>query len=153
MQNLTSAKQDSSILTPTWCKVHILLGLRRRSSVYWHLSDLMATLRSEKYIWDMASSADIRCTGLHTRSLCNRSRPLAVNLGATWEKDMLGWYIGNGLKSGRRFIPGQVSSVGVPRSLKIRLSWSSTSEPGNRGRPALASSENKRKSLTHPRRH
>ena len=71
-------------------------------------------------------------------------------------------------------MPGQLSSVGVPNSLKIRLSlkrknlitknvvylfqsdsrymqvfghnitslctWSSTSLPGNRGRPALASS-------------
>jgi hypothetical protein len=30
--------------------------------------------------------------------------------------------------------------VGVPSSLNIRFSWSSTSEPGKSGRPALANS-------------
>lgn len=53
---------------------------------------------------------------------------------------MLGWYIGMGLKSGSAVILGQVSSVGVPKSLNIRFNWSSTSEPGNRGRPAFANS-------------
>ncbi len=36
--------------------------------------------------------------------------------------------------------PGHVSSVGVPSSLNILFSWSSTSLPGKSGRPALASS-------------
>lgn len=39
-------------------------------------------------------------------------------------------------------MPGQDSSVGVPSSLNIRLSWSSTSLPGNKGLPALVISAN-----------
>lgn len=54
---------------------------------------------------------------------------------------ILGWYNGIGLKSGRVVILGHVSSVGVPKSLKIRFNWSSTSDPGNNGRPALANSD------------
>lgn len=38
---------------------------------------------SAKYIWLIACSADILCEGLHTRSLCNKSRILVVDLGTT----------------------------------------------------------------------
>jgi hypothetical protein len=58
----------------------------------------------------------------------------------TCTRVILGWYIGIGLKSGRVVILGHVSSVGVPKSLNIRFNWSSTSEPGNKGLPALANS-------------
>ena len=44
------------------------------------------------------------------------------------------------LYSGSLVILGHVRSVGVPTSLKIRFSCSSTSLPGNSGRPLLASS-------------
>jgi hypothetical protein len=46
-------------------------------------------------------------------------------------------------------MPGQVTSLGVPRSLNIRFSWSSTSLPGNKGRPALANSEKKKDNSTY----
>lgn len=56
------------------------------------------------------------------------------------------WYLhGNGLKSANWLTPGHVSSVGVPSNLKIRFNWSSTSDPGNSGRPAFASSWKKRR--------
>ena len=42
------------------------------------------------------------------------------------------------LYSGSRDILGQVCSVGVPTSLNILFSCSSTSLPGKRGRPLLA---------------
>ena len=47
---------------------------------------------------------------------------------------------------------GHVDSVGVPSSLKMRFSWSSTSLPGKRGRPAFASSASNKtqKRFTHP---
>ena len=48
--------------------------------------------------------------------------------------------MGKGLKSGSCVIPGQFSSDGVPNNLKIRFNWSSTSLPGNSGRPAFANS-------------
>jgi hypothetical protein len=102
----------------------------------------MVSGKSIKYEWHIASSADIRWDGLHTRSFWSKSRPFILSFGTTWAKLVFEWYKGNGLKSGNCVTPGHESSVGVPNSLKILLSWSSTSLPGNRGRPAFASSAN-----------
>lgn len=44
--------------------------------------------------------------------------------------------------SGKWLTPGQVFSVGVPRTRNILINWSRMSEPGNRGRPASANSAN-----------
>ena len=47
---------------------------------------------------------------------------MLASLGTTCDRVIEGWYIGNCLNSGNWLIPGQVSSVGVPKSLKMRLS-------------------------------
>jgi hypothetical protein len=84
--------------------------------------------------------------------------PLLFNFGTKWISDNVGWYIEKGLYSGRVETPGQVSSVGVPITLKIEsldttninrliylnilLNWSSTLSPGNKGFPPFANSAN-----------
>lgn len=44
----------------------------------------------------------------------SKSLPLGFILGTTCTKVVVGWYAGNGLKSGSCVIPGQASSEGVP---------------------------------------
>ena len=70
-----------------------------------------------------------------------------LSFGQTWDNVIVIGYKAKLLYSGKDPIPGQVSSVGVPSNLKILFNWSSTSLPGNKGRPALANSEKKFNSM------
>lgn len=70
-----------------------------------------------------------------------RSIPAASSLGTRFSRG-IGLYVGkSGRYSGNLDTPGQVSSVGVPRILKILSNWSLTEDPGNSGLPEAISAK------------
>mmetsp|Transcript_3618 Transcript_3618/g.11159 ORF Transcript_3618/g.11159 Transcript_3618/m.11159 type:complete len:208 (+) Transcript_3618:838-1461(+) len=74
------------------------------------------------------------CSILDSRSMPSSSRLGAMLCSAT------GSYLGqSALYSGKSIIDGHVSSVGVPRTLKMRTTWSWSDVPGKSGRPEAIS--------------
>mmetsp|Transcript_1892 Transcript_1892/g.4467 ORF Transcript_1892/g.4467 Transcript_1892/m.4467 type:complete len:219 (+) Transcript_1892:93-749(+) len=78
-----------------------------------------------KIHWSFLPQSGPYCT--IPKGKASGSAPACMNFPFHWGKAELNW--------GKRSTPGQVRSLGVPRSWKIRISWPYSESPGNSGRP------------------